>query len=119
MSEVVSVAQKFCEEVGEIPEVKEILKEFSQKFIFHCNDAAPFYLRVEDGRLSAHAGDLEPDLYNVFNIETDSQTVRELFGGNLRMADAIITARLFSDAMSKRPLLSYLGRIIRIHHENR
>lgn len=117
MSDLLPVAQEFCKKVCNISEVKEILQEFNQKFIFHCNDAQPFYLKVENGALSAHAGDLEPDLYEVFNIETDSATVKELFSEKLRIADAIKSGRLFSDSMSKRPYLSYLGRIIRLHHE--
>jgi len=117
MSDLLAIAQGFCKKASNIPEVKEILKEFNQKFIFHCKDAEPFYLKVENGELSAHAGDLEPDLYHVFNIETDRETVIDLLGGKLRLADAIRTGRLFSDAMSKRPYLSYLGRIIRLHHE--
>jgi len=117
MTEVLSVVGKFCEDVSRIPEVREILREFKQKFIFHCKDAEPFYLQVENGEISAQPGDLKPDLYTVFNIETDVQTIRDLFAGKLRLADAIQTGRLFSDAMSKRPYLSYLGRIIRLHHE--
>ena len=117
MSDLLAVVQEFCKKAMTISEVREILGEFNQKFIFHCKDADPFYLKVERGGLSVHAGDLEPDLYEVFNIETDGETVRELFAGKLRMADAIRTSRLFSDAMSKRPYLSYLGRMIRIHHE--
>lgn len=115
---MLEVLERFCEKASKIDEVQEILKNFEQIYQFKLTNGETYLLKFEGGALKAEKNTVPYDVYKVFDIDTDLETMKELFGGKLRLSEAIYTSRLSSNNMSKRPYVSYLGRTIRLHHES-
>lgn len=115
---MLEILERFCEKVSDIDEVQEILENFEHIYQFKLNNGETYLLKFEDGTVKAEKNKVPYDVYKVFDIDTDIETMKELFGGRLRLSEAIYTSKLSSNNMSKRPYVSYLGRTIRLHHES-
>lgn len=123
--ELVSVIEKFFQDLAQDPKAKEILGRMDQKVQFRLRDGEPMFIDIKDGLVKVKKGEVKVkgDFDSgVTRLDTDRQTLLEIFEGRMRFADAIIPTRYDWDGglkmvenwMLKWGVMNWLGVLIRM-----
>ena len=116
---IVEIADEFFARLNSTEETKDLLRRFDQKIQFELKDDKPFYVWIRGGEVSITEGEAEPSLEEVFTVESDRDTLMEIFSGKLRPFDAICQMKLHMLEVAKSPIKGWLGKLIRIGQDLR
>lgn len=117
MSKLLETSKKWWEEINGIDDMKDYVKQKNQDIQFNLTDDQPFFVHVHDGKVTVVEGKAKPDIYNVLNLEIDSESLLEMYRGKKSYADLIIEEKLIAHEMAKRATLTWVGKTIRLRKE--
>jgi len=87
---IIEEAKSIFARAAETVEGRYALEGHDEDYQFKLKDAHSFYVSIQGGKLIVASGDTpKTGYFECTYIETDSQTLRELFSGKLRPVEAI------------------------------